>query len=303
MNAVVEVKQGALVADAGRMTIANVVQQAKVIQEVMQAVMKENVHYGTIPGTDKPTLYKAGAEKLCLVFHIADEYRVEDLSTGPDAIRYRVTCTGRHQQTGVDMGSGIGEAQTGEEKYRWRKAVCKEEFDATPPNLRRTKYARGKGGSFYTIDQVRTEPADLANTVLKMAAKRAKMAMVLNVLAASDAFGQDLEDLDEALREHLTADERESAAQVLRAECIAKVNAAMTEESLKTASKECVAKLNAAKDREGYTQLVAAVQARGAALKAKVGEQVAAAATPPTPPPIDDEFVAAMNAAERGANA
>jgi hypothetical protein len=36
-----------------------------------------------------------------------------------------------------------------------------------------------------------------------MAAKRAKIAMVLNVTAASDMFGQDLEDLDGALQEHL----------------------------------------------------------------------------------------------------
>jgi hypothetical protein len=203
-SALVAAPQRALVEDAGRMSVANVVQQAMVIQEVMRAVMRENVHYGVIPGTDKPTLYKAGAEKLCLVFHVADEYRVEDLSASPDAIRYRVTCIGRHQQTGTEMGSGIGEAQTGEEKYRWRKAICRDEFEATPENLRRVKYARGKGGTFYTVDQVRTEPADLANTVLKMAAKRAKMAMVLNVLAASDAFGQDLEDLDEVLREHVT---------------------------------------------------------------------------------------------------
>lgn len=266
MNAVVELKQGALVADAGRMSIANVVQQAMVIQEVMQAVMKRDVHYGVIPGTDKPTLYKAGAEKLCLVFHIADEYEVEDLSTGPDAIRYRVTCTGKHQQTKIVMGSGLGEAQTGEEKYRWRKAVCKEEFEATPANLRRVKYGK-KSGGFYTVEQVRTEPADLANTVLKMAAKRAKMAMVLNVLAASDAFTQDLEDLDDTLRQHLTEDERESAAQVLRNECAARVAAATTEEDLRAVSKECVAKLNHAKDREGYGLFVAAVQARGAVLK------------------------------------
>jgi hypothetical protein len=53
---------------------------------------------------------------------------------------------------------------------------------------------------------VRTEPADLANTVLKMACKRAKMAMVLNVTAASDCFTQDLEDLDAVLQEHLAGD-------------------------------------------------------------------------------------------------
>ncbi|MTV64573.1 hypothetical protein GM539_14660, partial [Streptococcus pneumoniae] len=51
-----------------------------------------------------------------------------------------------------------------------------------------------------------------ANTVLKMACKRAKMAMVLNVTAASDCFSQDLEDLDDVLREHLTSAEKPAAA-------------------------------------------------------------------------------------------
>lgn len=204
MNAVTDPRVTALAPDAGRMSVANVVQQTMAIQEVMKAVMKQNVHYGVIRGTDKPTLYKAGAEKLCLAFHIADEYRVEDLSTGPDAIRYRVTCVGRHQQTGIELGTGLGEASTSEEKYKWRAAVCDPEFDETPVNMRRTKYGKKSGGAFYTAKQVRTEPADLANTVLKMAAKRAKMAMVLNVLAASDAFTQDLEDLSDELREHLT---------------------------------------------------------------------------------------------------
>lgn len=207
MSAVVELPGTAIVPNAGRMSVANVVQQTMAIQEVMKAVMKQNVHYGVIRGTDKPTLYKAGAEKLCLAFHIADEYRVEDLSSGPDAIRYRVTCVGRHQHTGIELGTGLGEASTSEEKYRWRAAVCDPEFDETPANMRRTKYGKKSGGGYYTAKQVRTEPADLANTVLKMAAKRAKMAMVLNVLAASDAFTQDLEDLSDELREHLTSDE------------------------------------------------------------------------------------------------
>lgn len=204
----------ALVQDSGRMSVANVVQQTMAIQEVMKAVMKQGVHYGVIKGTDKPTLYKAGAEKLCLAFHIADEYHVEDLSTGSDAIRYRVTCVGRHQHTGIQLGTGLGEASTSEEKYRWRAAVCDPEFNDTPANMRRTKYGKSKGGGFYTAKQVRTEPSDLANTVLKMAAKRAKMAMVLNVLAASDAFTQDLEDLSDELREHLTDGEQAAASPV-----------------------------------------------------------------------------------------
>lgn len=294
MSAVVELKppQG-LVPDRGRMAVSDVVQQAMAIQEVMKAVMKENVHYGVIPGTDKPTLYKAGAEKLCLTFHVADRYVVEDLSGSADAIRYRVTCIGSHQHSGTELGQGIGEASTSEEKYRWRRAVCKEEFEATPVALRRVKYGK-KSGGFYTVEQVRTEPADMANTVLKMAAKRAKMAMVLNVLAASDAFTQDLEDLSEELREHLTEDERDTARETMRAACIAKANAAATAEALKAVSKECVPLFQKARDTEGYSQFAQAVKARGAALTKAAPPATSA---PPPATANDDPFIAEMDAA------
>jgi hypothetical protein len=44
---------------------------------------------------------------------------------------------------------------------------------------------------------VRTHPADLANTVLKMAKKRAFVDAVLTGTAASSIFGQDLEDVED----------------------------------------------------------------------------------------------------------
>ena len=197
-TAVAEIKPGALAATtgSGRMAVADIISHVATVQEVMRAVMKPDVHYGKIPGTDKPTLYKAGAEVLCMVFRIAASYQVEDLST-PDTVRYRVTCTGTHQITGTVLGTGMGEASSGEEKYKWRKA-WDDEFDATPENLRRIKMGK------YKTKQVRTDPADLANTILKMANKRAKIAMTINVTACGDMFGQDLEDMDAALREHLT---------------------------------------------------------------------------------------------------
>jgi len=195
---------GALAAQAqGRMAVADIISHVATVQEVMRAVMKPDVHYGKIPGTDKPTLYKAGAEVLCMVFRIAASYVVEDLSTA-DTVRYRVTCTGTHQITGAVLGAGMGEASSGEEKYKWRKAASPQEYEETPANMRRTKHIKPRNGNGFAIQQVRTEPADLANTILKMANKRANMAMVLNVTAASDCFAQDLEDMDEALRDHLT---------------------------------------------------------------------------------------------------
>lgn len=176
------------------LSAADIRAQVNLVQEVMRAVMKEGTHYGTIPGTPKPSLWKPGAEVLCATFRIAPSYVIEDLSTD-DAIRYRLTCIGTHQTSGVVMGAGVGEASSDEEKYKWRRAVCAEEFAETPPNRKRVKYAKGKGGGHYTIEQIRTEPADGANTVIKIAAKRAQVAMTLTVTAASDIFTQDVEEL------------------------------------------------------------------------------------------------------------
>ena len=182
-----------------QLTAFDIRSQVNLVQEVMQAVMKKDTHYGTIPGTPKPSLWKPGAEVLAATFRIAVSYRVEDLSTA-DVVRYRVIAVGTHQTTGIVMGEGMGECSSGEAKYKWRKASQKE-FAATPEDRRRVQYGYDKyKKQEYEVQQVRTEPADLANTVLKMACKRAQVAMTLNVTAASDIFTQDIEDLPEELR-------------------------------------------------------------------------------------------------------
>jgi len=160
------------------------------IQQVLKAVMKVNVHYGTIPGTQKPTLYKAGSEKILSTFRIAVELDVEDLSSY-DCFRYRVKARGVIP-SGEVIGCGIGECSTDEEKYKWRGVVNDREWEATPEDRKRIKYTRNSD-----IRQVRTNPADLANTALKMAKKRAQIDLTLTATAASDVFEQDLEDLPE----------------------------------------------------------------------------------------------------------
>jgi hypothetical protein len=208
MNDVIEMprrESGLVVSEVHQYSAVEIRARVNLVQEVMRAIMKEGVHYGTIPGTPKPTLYKPGAEVLCVAFRIAPSYRVEDLSDALTA-RYRVTCIATHQVSGVVLGEGMGECSSAEEKYKWRKAVCTEEFEITPETMRRLKFAMWKGKLEKKI-QVRTEAADLSNTVLKMACKRAKVAMTLDVTAASDMFTQDIEDLPEELRpqEHESA--------------------------------------------------------------------------------------------------
>lgn len=170
------------------------------IQEVMQAVMKKDTHFGVIPGCKQPSLYKAGSEVLLTTFRIAVIPEVKDLSRD-DEIRYQVTAHGVHQGSGIEVGAGIGECSSNEDKYKWRKMVCQEEFDATPEHRRRTKWAKGYGGSTYTTQQVRTDPADMANTILKMAKKRAQIDLTLTALGASDIFTQDIEDLPDEYRD------------------------------------------------------------------------------------------------------
>lgn len=167
------------------------------IQEVMKAVMKEDTHYGIIPGCKKPSLWKPGAEVLFTTFRIAVDPKVEDLSTRDEA-RFRVTATAMNS-SGIQLGSAVGEASSDEEKYRWREVVCQQEWDATAEDQRRLKWKRGRE-SAYSVQQIRASIADCRNTVLKMAAKRASVALALQVIAASDIFTQDIEDLPEEMR-------------------------------------------------------------------------------------------------------
>ncbi len=165
------------------LTAEEIISQVQLMQKVMAAVMQKDIHYGIIPGTPKPTLYKPGAEKLLMTFHIGVDPREEimDLSTD-DEIRYRVFTKGFSQATGNMLGVGLGECSSSEDKYKWRKPVCDAEFDETPTDRKRVVWK--KGDKPYQLKQVRMNPIDVANTILKMAKKRSLIDMTLTVTAA-----------------------------------------------------------------------------------------------------------------------
>lgn len=189
------------------LTAQEIQAQVNIIQTVMKQVMKEGEHFGTLPGCKKPSLYKPGSEKILSTFHIAVIPGTEDVVdlSGDDYFRYRVHVRGA-TLSGELIGIGIGECSTDEEKYKWRTAVCKEEYDSTPEDRRRMlwKKADKYHSSPYQVTQVRTNPADLANTVLKMAKKRGQIDLTLTATAASDIFTQDIEDVSEELRDNIT---------------------------------------------------------------------------------------------------
>lgn len=200
---------GTAIVDRGVLQTTEVIARVLRIQEIMKALMREGTHFGTIPGTPKPTLYKPGAEMLLMTFRIAaSPSNIEDLST-PDEVRYRITMRGTNQVSGEIVGEMIGECSSSEVKYRWQKPVCDEEWQETDPSMRREKWF--KGTPPYKQKQIRSSPADVANTILKMATKRALVALTLTSLGASDIFAQDLEDLTDELRESIATEDAPKA--------------------------------------------------------------------------------------------
>ena len=197
-----------------QMSPAGIKQQVQLIQEVMAAVMKRDEHYGIIPGCQKPSLLKPGAEKLSLTFRYAPSYKWTKTEL-PDGHReIEMTCTLSHIPTKTFIGEGVGSCSTMESKYRWRKEerTCpecgepaiikgKEEYGAGWLCWRK-KDGCGKkfkdGDKNIESQKVGRVPnpdiADQYNTVLKMAKKRAHVDAILTATAASDIFTQDMED-------------------------------------------------------------------------------------------------------------
>lgn len=202
--------------DSGPMNIGAVLAHVSLVQQIMKTVMKEGEHYGVIPGTKKPTLYKSGAEKLNMTFRLTPKYEVNVNELGNGHREYEVVCNLYSMGSDVFLGSGIGECTTMESKYRYRtgpsestgKVVPAEYWklrDSDPikarellggPGFITKKGESGKWEIFMQGEKVEYEnPADYYNTVKKMAKKRAFVDAILTVTAASDIFTQDVEDL------------------------------------------------------------------------------------------------------------
>lgn len=201
------------------MSVADMRGQVALIQEVMASVMKKDEHYGTIPGTNKPSLLKAGAEKLIMTFRLVPDVEEQtiEFDNGHRECRVKVKL---YTQNGIYLGSGVGSCSTMEGKYRFRtgpteltaNAVPKEYWDARKTNPAEAQKLLGGPGHVakkndhgeWVIaiqgDKVEHDnPADYYNTVLKMAKKRALVDACLTVTAASDIFTQDVEDMTEVI--------------------------------------------------------------------------------------------------------
>lgn len=171
---------------------AEIVQAQNEARALVHQSLKEGRDYGKIPGTDKPTLLKPGAERVALGFGCyygepiivekeidhdrevkwtkrkkqwKNRFRgdrefdwVEEAGVSLGLYRYVVRVQVINRDSGQVVGEGIGACSSMESKY---------------------------------IDR----PRDSENTILKMAHKRAIVAACLVTFGLSDEFTQDVEDL------------------------------------------------------------------------------------------------------------
>jgi predicted RNA-binding Zn-ribbon protein involved in translation (DUF1610 family) len=215
----------AIVARA-ELSVDEVVAQKDKILDIMKRVMKEGVHYGLIPGVNKPSLFKPGAEAINVALRLSPNFESERIFHDDGHLTVISKCTLQHITTGLVLATGEGLCTTKESRYAYRKAqrACP---NCGEPQIKRSKFKPKSGdydgaseddepgwycwkkeggcGMNFSADDTRitsqeegkvpnADIADTYNTVLKMANKRSLVAAVLNGTAASDVFTQDVED-------------------------------------------------------------------------------------------------------------
>ena len=203
------------------MSIESAVERYNAVTEFVSRVLRKDVDYGVIPGTEKRTLLKPGAEKLTTFFGLSTRFelleRIEDWTGeglgGEPFFYYLYRC--RLLRGDVLIAEGDASCNSREAKYRWREAqracpACgqaaiikgREEYGGGWVCFKK----KGGCGAKYpdgdqTIESQQTgrvfnpDIADQVNTIQKMAQKRALVGAVLLAVNASEFFTQDVEDM------------------------------------------------------------------------------------------------------------
>lgn len=107
-------------------SVEEIVAQREKIVQVMDAVMKRDIHYGLIPGVNKPSLFKPGAETLCVALRLAPHYVSEKIWHEDGHLTVSVVCTLKHIPTSLEIATGEGLCSTKESRYAYRQGerVC-----------------------------------------------------------------------------------------------------------------------------------------------------------------------------------
>lgn len=156
--------------------------QRHIMTEFVASQMIPNVDFGTIPGTDKPGLYKAGAEKLADLFNLRIRIEltnsVEDWDKPLFSYDYKASV---YDFKNCLLRECEANCNSWESKYRYRK-VWKNKATEQEKAL-----AIGEDGGKIIIPN--PDIFNQVNTVKKMSQKRAIVGAVLLAVNASAFFG------------------------------------------------------------------------------------------------------------------
>lgn len=174
-------------------------------QEFFRDVMTKGIDYGVIPGTDKPTLLKPGAEGLCELYGYAPTIKhvqeTKDYESG--FLRSVVTIQLVQRGSGEVVAEGIGECNTREARYFWRWIpdwTLRKDFPELweVRSTFKTQERNKRGGGKFTVYRIENDdPFTLWNTVTKMAKKRALVDATLSATRSSGLFTQGEAALDD----------------------------------------------------------------------------------------------------------
>lgn len=184
-NEVVIVNGTEIISTLSASTMTTRSENLKVFKEFLKQDLVDGVDFGQIPGTDKPCLLKPGFEKIQFYLGLTPQYKLIHREYEPNknilskeyntkTKKYEVSETIRNYYSwewacelysnGVKVAEGVGCANSEEKKYT-------------------KQYATGKATS-----------DTLANTIMKIAKKRAFGDAILNIGGISDMYLVDLED-------------------------------------------------------------------------------------------------------------
>lgn len=170
------------------------------LQKLVRSQMVDGKDFGPIKGvSDKPVLFKPGAEKVVKLLGLADIYLTEDVIRDFDKplFHYEIKCQLFSIKTGVLISEGVGECNSMESKYAFRwltEAKLPAELKAIKDQLK----SRERSGQYGKYKQYRIPNDDIfsqVNTIKKMSKKRALVDAALSVGRLSELFTQDLEEM------------------------------------------------------------------------------------------------------------
>lgn len=196
-NAIIDIKPTALsVVETSPEVVRKQIEKIRLLQATIKEVLVKDVDYGTIPGCgDKPTLFKSGAEKVLITFSLQSEYELVQNTENFDGKGFfSYTVKSLIFANGIKITEGLGHANSKETKFAYKWVAKNKLPHDLNPELLPSRKKTGSYGEYWEY-RVEEDMNSKANTILKMAKKRAQVDAVLTVANLSELFTQDFDDL------------------------------------------------------------------------------------------------------------